>query len=149
MAKFSFRLQSVLNLKVRLEEQQRNNFSAARKRLDDEEEKLKALYERKDFYEEEGRAMRDKVLNIQDILDNETAIIRVKEYIDEQKAQVRLAEKRLEEERVKLVEMMKERKMYERLREKAFEEYLEEEKHDEGVVNDEHNSFVYGAKTTV
>lgn len=146
MAKFVFRLQSVLNLKVRMEEQQRLSFAAARKRLDDEEEKLNSLYVREAHYEEEGRIMREKSLVIQDILDNEVALVRVREYIDEQKVRVRQAEAFLENERIKLVEAMKERKTYEKLRENAFEEYLRDEAHTEGVENDEHNSFVYGQR---
>lgn len=144
MAKFSFRLQSVLNLKVRLENQQRNVFSQAQKRLNEEEEKLNNLYIRKAGYEEEGRALREKTLSVEDILENGNAIIRMSEYIDDQTANVLLARQKVEEERDKLVEMMQERKMYERLREKALEEYLENEKHEEGIINDEHNSFVYG-----
>lgn len=143
MAKFKFRLQSVLNLKLRLEEQQKNVFAATAKRLREEEEKLENLYKRLEDYEEEGRRQRESSLHIMDILENEEAIIRIKEYIEEQKAQVRLWEQRLEEERQKLVEMMQERKTYEKLREKAFDEYLAEEKHEEGVTNDEHNSYVY------
>ncbi len=148
MAKFAFRLQGVLNLKTRLEDQQRNVFAQARKALNDEEAKLSNLYDRLEFYESSGRTMRENVLSLQDIKDNQNAISTVKDYIVEQKENVRLAEERLEAERVKLVELMKERKTYERLREKAFDEYLESEKHTEGVVNDEHNSFVYGAKTS-
>ena len=148
MAKFVFRLQGILNLKARLEDQQRNVFAQARKTLNDEEAKLANLYERLEFYESEGRSMRERVLLLQDIKDNQNAISTVKEYIVEQKENVRLAEERLEEERIKLVELMKEHKTYERLREKAFDEYLESEKHTEGVVNDEHNSFVYGTKTS-
>jgi len=146
LAKFTFRLQSVLNIKLRLEEQQKNAFSQAKKRLDEEEEKLRLLFGRLEEYEEEGRAMREKALHVRDILENEEALIRIKEYIEDQKAQVRLYERKLEEERLKLVELMKERKTYERLREKAFEEFLEEEKHEEAVANDEHNSYVYGKK---
>ena len=146
MARFQFRMQSVLNLKIRLEEQQKNAFAAAKKRLDDEIEKLSALYKRKEFYEEEGRRMRDATLSVQDILDNETAIVRMKEYIDAQTEKVMLCEQELEAERIKMVEMMQERKTYERLREKAFEQFLEDEKHEEGVINDEHNSYVYGTK---
>lgn len=147
MAKFTYRLQSVLNIKIRLENQQRNVFAQAKKHLDDEEEKLNSLVSRKNEYEDEGRKLRSKSLHVDDILENQNAIIRMNEFIDEQTACVILAEKQLEDERVKLVEMMQERKMYERLREKAFEEFLENEKHDEGVINDEHNSYVYGAKT--
>ena len=146
MAKFSFRLQSILNLKLRLEEQQRNAFSQAKRRLDEEIEKLDGLYVRLSDYEAEGCRMREDTLKLQDILDNEEAIMRMKEFIEDQKAQVRLYEMRLEEERKKLVDLMQERKMYERLREKAFDAYLEEEKHIEGVENDEHNSYVYGVK---
>ena len=146
MARFQFRMQSVLNLKIRLEEQQKNVFAAAKKRLDDEIEKLSALYKRKESYEEEGRRMRDATLSVQDILDNETAIVRMKEYIDAQTEKVMLCEQELEAERIKMVEMMQERKTYERLREKAFEQFLEDEKHEEGVINDEHNSYVYGTK---
>ena len=73
-----------------------------------------------------------------------TPIIRID--IEDQKVALKLAEQKLEEERLKLVEAMKEKKMYERLREKAYDTYLEEEKHDEGVINDEHNSYVYGTK---
>lgn len=146
MAKFTFRLQNILNLKVRLEQQQKNAFAAARKRLDEEEEKLNNLYKRLEGYEEEGRLMRSETLHIQKIIENETAIDKVKDYIEDQKAQVRLAEMRLEEERVKLVEAMRERKTYEKLRENAFAEWQESEKHDETVINDEHNSFVYKVK---
>ena len=144
MAKFQFRMQSVLNLKIRLEEQQKNAFAAAKRRLDEEIENLSKLYARKEGYEEEGRKMREETLSVNDILENETAIVRMKEYIDEQTKRVMECERQLEEERVKMVEMMQERKTYERLREKAFEQFLEDEKHEEGVINDEHNSFVYG-----
>lgn len=146
MAKFTFRLQSVLNIKLRLENQQRNVFAQAQKHLNDEEEKLNNLVLRKNQYEDEGRELRSKSLHVDDIMENQNAIIRMSEFIDEQTANVILAEQKVEEERNKLVEMMQERQMYERLREKAFEEFLENEKHEEGVINDEHNSYVYGAK---
>lgn len=146
MARFRFRLQSVLNIKARLEEQQKLNFAAARKKLSEEEEKLRALYVRKEEYEQKGRRMRNEVLNVTEILENETAIVRIKEFIDDQTATVRLCEKKLEEERIKLVEAMKERKTYEKLRENALEAFLKEELKKEGVENDEHNSFVYGQR---
>ena len=145
MAKFVFRLQSVLNLKSRLEEQQRNAFATARRHVDEEEEKLNNLYGRLSFYEDEGRRMlTEDSLHVRDIIDNEHAISIVKDYIEDQKAAVKRAEELLEIERLKLVDAMKERRTYERLREKAYDDYLEEEKRTEGVINDEHNSYVYG-----
>lgn len=146
MAKFVFRLQSVLNIKSRLEEQQRLNFASARKRLDEEEEKLNKLYSRRDFYEEEGKKLREKTLVVTEILENEEAIVRIKEYISDQTLRVKEAEDNLELERRKLVEAMKEKKTYEKLRENAFDEFLKESSHTEAVENDEHNSFVYGRR---
>ena len=146
MARFVFRLQSVLNLKTRLEEQQRNAFAAARRRVDEEEEKLNNLYGRLDYYQEEGRGMLHDSLHVREIIENEHAISTVKDFIEDQKLAVKRAEELLEIERLKLVDAIKERKTYERLREKAYDEYIEEEKHDEAVVNDEHNSYVYGMK---
>lgn len=144
MARFVFRLQSVLNLKTRLEEQQRNAFAAARRRVDEEEEKLTNLYGRLSFYEEEGRSMLTDALHVREIIENEHAINVVKDYIEEQKDAVKRAEELLEVERLKLVEAIRERKTFERLREKAFDDYVEEEKREEGIINDEHNSYVYG-----
>ena len=144
MARFVFRLQSVLNLKTRLEELQRNSFAAARRRVDEEEEKLNMLYGRLSFYEEKGRGMLTDALHVRDIIENEHAISIVKEFIEDQKIVVKKAEELLEVERLKLVEAIKDRKTYERLREKAYDEYVEEEKREEGIVNDEHNSYVYG-----
>lgn len=53
MAKFIYRMQNILNLKLKLEEQQKMEFAAARKRLDEEEDKLHLLFRRKEGYEEE------------------------------------------------------------------------------------------------
>lgn len=146
MTKFTFRLESVLNLKKRLEEQQKNTFAEARRRLDDEEEKLEALHERLSFYEQEGRKMRTEVLHVRDIIDNDTSISTVKGYIADQLLCVKKAEDALEAERQKLVEAVKERKTYEKLRENAYEEYLLSEKRSENIVTDEHNSYIYGIK---
>lgn len=146
MARFVFRLQSVLNIKLRLEEQQKLAFAAARRRLNDEEEKLESLKNRKAGYEEEGRLLRGKTLNVQDILDNEEAIVRIKEYIRDQEYEVRRAEEALEEERKRLEDAMRERKTYEKLKEQALDEFMAEEKHTEAVENDEHNSYVYGKR---
>ena len=99
MAKFIYRMQNILNLKLKLEEQQKMEFAAARKRLDEEEEKLELLFNRKAGYEEEGRRLREDSLNVQDIRDNRNAILQMDEYIAYQKVQVSKAEAELEKER--------------------------------------------------
>lgn len=146
MAKFIYRMQNILNLKLKLEEQQKMEFAAARKRLDEEEEKLELLLNRKAGYEEEGRRLREDSLNVQDIRDNRNAILQMDEYIAYQKVQVSKAEAELEKERQKLKEAMQERKIQEKLRENAFEAFMKEENAREGKEVDELVSYTYGQK---
>ena len=58
MAKFVYRMQSILNIKEKIQEQARMEFASARIRLDEEEEKLRLLLERKEGYQEQGRILR-------------------------------------------------------------------------------------------
>lgn len=146
MSKFIYRMQNILNLKYKLEEQAKMEFAAARKRLDDEEEKLKLLIQRKDSYEEEGRVLRADSLNVQDIIDNRHAILQMEEFIEDQKIRIAEAEAELERQRRKLQEAMQERKVYEKLREKAFDAFIKEENAREGKEVDELTSYTYGQK---
>lgn len=146
MAKFIYRMQNILNLKLKLEEQQKMEFAAARKRLDEEEDKLHLLFRRKAGYEEEGRRLREDNLNVQDILDNRNALLRMDDYIAFQRIQVSKAEAKLEEERQKLQEAVQERKIQEKLRENAFEVFVREENARESKEVDELVSYTYGQK---
>ena len=146
MAKFKYRMQSILNIKEKLEEQAKNEFAAARRRLDDEEEKLENLKKRKAEYEEEGRRLRMSALNILDLNDNKNAMDTMDEYISLQQIEVNRAEAFLEEARVKLTEAMKETKIQNRLREKAFEEFKKEINAQEAKEIDELTSYTYGQK---
>lgn len=146
MSKFIYRMQSILNLKYKLEEQAKMDFAAARLKLDAEEEKLQNLYHRKLGYEEEGRGLREHTLNVQDILDNKNAILQMDEFIEYQKIEVSNSERALEEKRQKLEEVMKERKVQEKLWERAFEAFVREENSRESKEVDELTSYRYGRK---
>ncbi|MCL2719140.1 MAG: flagellar export protein FliJ [Lachnospiraceae bacterium] len=146
MAKFIFSLQNILNIKEKLEEQAKMEFAQARILLDEEEARLTALLERKADYEEEGRRLRDAKLNVQDIIDNKTAIVTIDGYIDLQRLEVKKAEANLELARLKLNEAIKERKTYERLREKAHEEFIREENAREAREVDELVSYKHTVK---
>jgi flagellar FliJ protein len=141
MARFKFRMQGILNIKLKLEEQAKNEFARARRALDEEEARLAALYLRKEGYLEEGRRLQSDTLHVQDIIDNKNFIFIIDGYIDLQKLAVRRAEEQLEIARQKMNEAIKERKTYERLREKAFEEFLQEEKVTEMKEVDEVTSY--------
>ena len=141
MAKFVYRMQSILNIKEKMESQARNEFARARQHLNEEEEKLKGLTERKAFYEQQGRELQESSLNVRDILDNRNAIERMKEYIT--------AQAQLEDARQKLQNAMQEKKTQERLKEKAFEEFVREENAKESKEIDELVSYTYGQKNRI
>ena len=132
-----------------METQAKQEFSAMKSALDEENEKLEALLARKRFYEQEAKRLRQGALQVLELEANQNALFVMDGYIDEQKARVRQAEKRLEEAREKLSEVMKERKIQETLKEKAFEEFLREENRAESKVVDELTSYTYGQKRRV
>ena len=80
------------------------------------------------------------------IEENRTAIQRMEDYIAEQRLRVAAAEKNLEQARIRLTEVMMERKTHETLKEKAFDAFLMEEKRQEGKEIDELTSYTYGQR---
>lgn len=146
MAKFKYRMQSILEVKKKLEEQAKNEFAAARAALNEEEDKLEQLKKRKEAYEDEGRALRESTLNIMDIIENKEALLRMDEFIADQQLNVKRAEERMEEARLALQTAMQESKTQEKLREKAFDQFMKEENARESKEIDELVSYTYGRK---
>ena len=136
-------------VKMKMETQAKQDFSTAKNMLDEEEEKLVVLQQRKAAYEDEANELLRGILNIRDIEDNKNAILRMEEYIVLQRQQIHLAQRRLDAARERLTEVMKERKTHETLREKAFEEFLQEENRQESKSVDELTSYTYGQKRQV
>lgn len=146
MAKFIYRMQSILDIKAKMEEQAKMEFAQAKIRLDEEEERLEILRERKAGYEEQGRLLRKDSLKVLEILENRDAISRMEEFIHLQKQAVRRAENLLEEARYQLQIARQESKTQERLKEKAFEQFVRDENAREAKEIDELTSYTYGQK---
>ncbi len=147
MAKFNYRMQSILDLKIKLEDQEKTNFGLANMRLQEEEEKLRALALRRAGYEKEGREMRSGgTLDPRDLETNRKAVEAMKVMIRAQMLEVRRAEKDVEAARRRLQDAMQERKIHEKLRENAFEVFKEELEADEKKQIDELVSYTYSTK---
>ncbi|HKM20642.1 MAG TPA: flagellar export protein FliJ [Lachnospiraceae bacterium] len=143
MAKFFYRMQNILNIKNRLEEQAKIEFALANRSLMEEEEKLARLQQRKAVYEEEIKRLLDDKLQLKKIRENEAAVEVMKELIEAQILQVRAAERKVEIARKKLQNAMQERKTHDRLKEKQFEEFMQEENAKESKEIDELTSYRY------
>ncbi len=146
MPKFRYRMQSILDIKIKLEEQAKNEFAQAQMELLEEEEKKQVLLRQKGEYEQEAKRLRSDVLSVRELRENKTAIEVMKDRIKRQDIEIIKARNTLEAKREALSQVMQERKMHEKLREKALEEYLEEEKAAEMKSIDELTSFTYGRK---
>lgn len=148
MAKFLYRMQSILDIKMKLETQAKQELSNAQAALEEENRKLNALLERKKGYEQKAKELLSDHLCVQDIMDNKNAILKMDEYINIQKKNVFLANEKLGKAKEKMKEAMQERKIQEKLKENAFEVFLEEEKKNESKEVDELTSYTYGKKNT-
>ncbi len=146
MAKFKYRMQNILKLKQKLEDQSKMAYANQRRALTLEEQKEEALKNEKTRYEEEGKRLRGSELNVRDILENIQGVKNMEVLIKDQHVRVEIEEKKLETRRQELEKVMKERKAQEKLREHAFRRFVQEENAAEGKVIDELTSYTYGNK---
>ena len=139
-------MQNILDIKYKLEAQARSDYAVAAAKLAEEEEKLAALFLRKRQYEQQKKDLLGDKLNIQELNLNKKAIDTMKSLIRDQSIQVHLAQRKLEEERKKLSEIMQDRKTHEKLKEHKFEEFKEELKAEESKEIDQLVSFTHNNK---
>ena len=126
MAKFIYKMQSLLNIKEKLEEQAKTAYGLAKAVLNEEEAKLAGLFARKNQYIEEKRAGMSATLNVHELTQLEHAIKSMEYKIAEQVLVVRQAEKNVMLAQAKLENAMKERKIQEKLKEHALEQFKQE-----------------------
>lgn len=146
MAKFRYRMQNVLNIKLSMERQAKQQYAEANAKLREEEQKLNVLFRRKFEYEQTARQLLADDLNVRDITRNNDAILRMEDFITQQQIEVQIAVRAVDKARQKMTEVMQDRKTHERLREKAFDEFLMEEKQHESKEIDELVSYTYGQR---
>lgn len=144
MAKFVFSMQNILNMKEKLEDQEKNNFAQANLRLQEavaeQEELEQRLAEAKKKLQQEV----SDALDVRTIRSREDAVEILRMYVRQQILVVKQREKEVDVAREHLNEAMKERKTFEKLREKALEAFLAGENLREQKEVDELVSYRYG-----
>ncbi|MBP3618479.1 MAG: flagellar export protein FliJ [Lachnospiraceae bacterium] len=144
MKKFRYSMQSLLVIKQKLEDQAKAAYGAAKLRLNEEEERLEALYRKREAYVEEKRQVMATRLDVPKLNRLQLAVEATDDQIVRQKQNVKKAELAMRAAEERLVESMTERKTQERLRENAFEVYRQEMNAEEQKEIDERTSFQYG-----
>ena len=141
MAKFVYKMQNLLDIKYKLEAQAKSDYAAAAAKLAEEEEKLAALYLKKRSYESHGKELLMDRINVLELKANKDAINAIKSMIRTQSLEVHVAQKNLEAQRLRLSEIMVDRKTYEKLKENKFQEFLQELRAEESKEVDQLVSF--------
>lgn len=126
MAKFIYRMENILNIKYKMEEQAKQEYMTVRMRLNEAEDYLTSLNNRKNGYIENYRMLLSDNLNVLEIEQCKDAILLMDEYIVRQKEVIKSIEIELEAAINKMNEAMQERKIHEKLRENQFEIFLQE-----------------------
>lgn len=139
-------MQNILELKEKLEEQEKNNFASRRAALTEEEEKMDAVLTKRNAIVEEGKALRLTTIDVIKIRENQRAKEYAEEEVKQQRVKVRIAEKNLDAARVRMQTAVQERKIHEKMREKAFERFVEEQNAEEVKEIDQLTSYVYGTR---
>ncbi|MDE7422818.1 MAG: flagellar export protein FliJ [Lachnospiraceae bacterium] len=149
MAKFIFKMQNILEIKRKLEDQAKSVYAEAIHALEIERGKLQELEEKKELYEDRLTDMMLESLHIHEICRMENAIEVMKYKIQEQLVAVRKAERVVENARQALHAAMVDRKTYEKLREKEFETFKLEVNAQEKKEIDELVSYQFTQKAKV
>ncbi|MDO5519482.1 MAG: flagellar export protein FliJ [bacterium] len=143
MAKFFYSMQNILELKLKMEDQAKNDYAVVKAHLDEEIHKLNAIFEQKAEYESKLKNQVSDRLIIVDIIQSGHAIKALEYKIEDQKRAVTNAERRVNLAKAKMQEAMIERKTQEKLKENAFELFKQELVEVENKENDELVSFKY------
>lgn len=143
MAKFNYKMQNILNIKMRLETQAKTEFSQAAAKAAAEEETMRKLILRKREYEKRLKEISADRLDVDELRKGNDAVNVMMELMKQQALALRIAQRNLEKAREKLNETMQERKIHEKLKEKAFEEFKLELNEEEKKEIDQLVSFNY------
>ena len=126
MVKFRYSMQSVLDIKYRLEDQAKGVYAAAKLRYEEEVEKKERLEEQKRRYEDALQKLMLNRLDFREIQFTKTGIEAIEDAIKKQKRAVAIAKHEMDAASERLRELLVERKTHEKLKEKALEEYQKE-----------------------
>lgn len=143
MARFRYRMQNILDVKMKLETQAKISYANANRALQEEEAVLQQMMLRRVEYEKKLAELMSGTINVMEINHARADVNSMKNIIRKQLLVVRKAEVAAEEARRYLNSVMQDRKTHEKLKEKAFEEFKKELLAEEEKEIDQLVSYTY------
>jgi flagellar FliJ protein len=137
MAGYNFKLQKLLDYKISIEEQKKNELSLAIKRLEEEKGVLEELLNKQKEMDSKFQKKTSEGIEVNELKLLVNYIDYYKRRIKSQRINIRMAEDYLESCRDELIKASQEKKMMEKLKEIDYEKYLySEQKKEEKLVDD-------------
>ena len=146
MAKFKYKMQNILAVKMKLESQAKIAYGIANQRYLDEQKKLQEIMLRRTAYEKALKESMIGKIDVRQVSRARADVNAMKTLMRRQMMEVHKAERIMEDARKALNEVMMERKTHEKLKEKAFEQFKEELKAEESKEIDQLVSYTYNNK---
>ena len=139
---YKFRLQKVLDVKEKEEDNKKNEMSLVNFEIEKAKKQLEELY---DELEENSKQRQDKNSSgssIQELLELNKYIDYLKNTAIKQKIEeIENLQKKLEDKKEEFIDIRRQRKSYENLKDKDYQKFLEKETKDEEKIIDEIVSF--------
>lgn len=146
MAKFKYRMQNILDIKLKLESQAKIAYGIANQKYMAEQQKLQEIVLRRNNYEKAWKECMTGTIDVRQVGHARANVNTMKTLMRRQMMEVHKAELELEDARRALNQIIQERKMHEKLKERAFEQFKEELKAEESKEIDQLVSYTYGNK---
>ena len=146
MAKFKYRMQNILDVKLKLESQAKIAYGIANQKYLDEQKKLQEIVLRRASYEKILKESMMGKIDVRQVSHARADVNTMKTLMRRQMMEVHKAERAMEDARQALNAVMMERKTHEKLKEKAFEQFKEELKAEESKEIDQLVSYTYNNK---
>lgn len=148
MAKFTFKLQPLLNVKLQMEDNLKNELGKAIRRLENEKDILKGIESEREDYINQINSKSSGGILVEKLKEYSRYVSHLREKIALQKENVNLAQLNVDNYREQLIKVVQEREMLEKLKESKYQEFLKEQLKEEQRINDEVISFSYNIKLT-
>ena len=146
MAKFKYRMQNILDIKMKLESQAKISYGIANQKYMEEQKKLQEIVLRRASYEKILKESMVGKIDVRQVSHARADVNTMKTLMRRQMMEVHKAERILEDARKALNDIMIERKTHEKLKEKAFEEFKAEINAEESKEIDQLVSYTYNNK---
>ena len=143
MAKFKYRMQNILDIKMKLESQAKIAYGIANQKYMEEQKKLQEIMLRRASYEKILKESMVGTIDVRQVSHARADVNTMKTLMRRQMMEVHKAERMLEDARRALNEVMMERKTHEKLKEKAFEQFKAELNAEESKEIDQLVSYTY------